>query len=158
MIPRPRQKKFHKINVIVEKAADRYPGGRALRKAALLTLEMEGVKKRFTIDILITGNKRIKDLNYRFLGKNSPTDVISFELKDITYPNRISKECLGEVAISCEMAVRQARRFGTSLKEETLLYVIHGVLHLLGYRDKSKRDRRLMEARQKKILERTCAT
>jgi len=81
---------------------------------------------------LITGDRELRRLNRRFLGKDYPTDVLSFPAPKGPAPaNR--RECsLGEVAISAERAARQARRFGHRTDEEICVLMLHGLLHLLG--------------------------
>jgi len=59
---------------------------------------------------------------------------------------------LGEVIICPEVALFQARERGHPLEDELLLLAIHGVLHLLGYKDEEDEDRRLMEEKEKNIL------
>ena len=75
---------------------------------------------------LITGDRELKNLNRRFLGKDYATDVLSF-------PAGGGKSAaLGELAISAERAADQAREFGHSMDDEIRILMLHGVLHLLG--------------------------
>ncbi len=81
---------------------------------------------------LISGDAELRRLNRRFLGKDRPTDVLSFP----SPPRRPCEEPgprpLGEIAISADRAARQARRFGHSLEEEIAILMLHGLLHLKG--------------------------
>lgn len=74
---------------------------------------------------LIAGDTTLCQLNYKFLGKNYPTDVLSF-------PAEPGDREWGEVAISAARARSQARRFGHSVEEEIAILMLHGVLHLRG--------------------------
>jgi len=74
---------------------------------------------------LITGDTALQRLNRRFLGKNYPTDVLSF-------PAVPGADELGELAISAQRAGEQARRFGHAIEEEIRILMLHGVLHLTG--------------------------
>jgi probable rRNA maturation factor len=74
---------------------------------------------------LLTNDAALQRLNRRFLGKNYPTDVLSF-------PAEADDGQLGELAISGERATAQAREFGHSVEEEIRVLMLHGVLHLMG--------------------------
>jgi probable rRNA maturation factor len=70
----------------------------------------------------------MKSLNKRFRGKNFPTDVLSFPAA-----RGLPANFKGEIAISVELAARNARRMGHSLAAEVKILTLHGVLHLAGY-------------------------
>lgn len=59
---------------------------------------------------------------------------------------------MGEVVVSVETAKRRAPEFGNRWEEELLLYVSHGMLHLMGWRDATPREREKMHRREKEIL------
>ena len=92
---------------------------------------------------------KIKELNLKYLGKNNPTDVMSF---DITEP-KDAKKLFADIVISTDRAFDNALTFHTKPLFELYLYVIHGILHILGYDDKSKRDRLFMRKKERQILE-----
>jgi len=79
---------------------------------------------------LITGDRELRRLNRQFLGKDYPTDVLSFPAGargGIPVPPD-----LGEIAISTARAARQARAFRHSADQEIRILMLHGVLHLMG--------------------------
>ena len=80
------------------------------------------------VNVLITTSAEMKSLNRRFRGKDKPTDVLSFPAD----PD-IQKQLTGEIAISAEIATKNARALGHSPAEEVKILVLHGVLHLRGY-------------------------
>ena len=80
------------------------------------------------VNVLLTSSAEMKSLNRRFRGKDKPTDVLSFPAD----PN-VQKQVAGEIAISAEIATRNARELGHSPAEEVKILVLHGVLHLRGY-------------------------
>jgi probable rRNA maturation factor len=82
------------------------------------------------VDILIATNKRLRDLNRRFRRKNAPTDVLSFP-----------RPSGGDIAISAQIALENAQRFGHSLANELKILVLHGMLHLAGYDHESDNGR-----------------
>ena len=95
------------------------------------------------ISVLIVSDRRIASLNRQFLNEGGPTDVITFQH--------------GEILISAETARHHARRFGNLLARELSLYVVHGLLHLHGFDDRSEVEARKMEAAQRKIFEKAAA-
>ena len=99
------------------------------------------------ISILFCDNKEIKKLNKKFFNKAQATDVIAFSLQD-----EFEKDYLGEVIVSVEQAVKISAEYGNTWKKELLLYLVHGILHLLGYDDIKKADRLKMEKKQQQIL------
>lgn len=106
-----------------------------IQKAALKVLSFEGVKLTGEITILFIGDKQIQELNLLYLGFDRPTDVISFD------SSLSKKEFVFDIAISVETALRNSRRFKSRPEDEILRYVIHGLLHLLGYNDNNKTNR-----------------
>ncbi|MBU2473886.1 MAG: rRNA maturation RNase YbeY [Candidatus Omnitrophica bacterium] len=115
---------------------------RYLTKTARL-LSISGKK----ISLLLCDNKLITDLNQRYFKKARPTDVIAFNLSDCFDP-----DYLGEVVVSVEEAVKVSGQLDLPWQEELLLYCVHGVLHLLGYDDRSKIKRVAMEKKQLQIM------
>ncbi|MZG30146.1 MAG: rRNA maturation RNase YbeY [Nitrospinae bacterium] len=85
------------------------------------------------ISILFIGDQGIRDLNQRFRGIDSPTDVLSFPQLVEDSPETPGPPVLGDVAISLETARTQSKEHGLSMDEELTLLLIHGILHLLGY-------------------------
>ncbi len=82
------------------------------------------------VDILISGNTRLRDLNRRFRHKNKPTDVLSFP-----------RPSGGDIAISAQIALDNAHHYGHSLATELKILVLHGMLHLAGYDHESDNGR-----------------
>jgi len=74
---------------------------------------------------------QMSNLHYRFMGDNSPTDVLTFNLAEESADNYIE----GEIYVDLQTAAKQADEFGITYNEETARLCIHGFLHLLGYDD-----------------------
>ena len=87
---------------------------------------------RGTVTIAILPNNRVRALNRKYRGKNAGTDVLSFPGSG-TY--------LGDIAISREIAQKQAKLLGHSVKIELRVLALHGLLHLLGYDHESDNGR-----------------
>ena len=103
----------------------------------LPTNRQTDLQKLREISVLIVSDRRIALLNRQFLGEAKPTDVITFQH--------------GEVFISAETARRQARQFRTTLKHELQLYLVHGLLHLHGFNDRTHVGAQEMERAQERI-------
>lgn len=100
------------------------------------------------ISLAIVTDPTIRDLNRRFLAHDEPTDVLSFVFQ--RRPGYLE----GEIIASGETAAANAARFGWSVEDELLLYVIHGTLHLAGYDDASPEALAEMRARERTYLSR----
>lgn len=93
---------------------------------------------RGEVNVVITGNRQIQALNRRFRFKDKPTDVLSF-------PAAAGDGLAGDIAISAQIARKNARSFGHSTAEELKILILHGMLHLAGYdheTDKGEMQRR----------------
>jgi probable rRNA maturation factor len=100
------------------------------------------------IGLAFVDNPTIHQLNKRYLDHDEPTDVLSFPLSDSH-----SKKLVGELVIGAEVALTEARNRGHDVRAELALYVIHGVLHLCGYDDKSPSAAQLMRDRERNYLQ-----
>jgi probable rRNA maturation factor len=118
---------------------------RILRRAVRAILADEGVAEA-EISLAIVDDRAIRELHRQFLGQDEPTDVLSFVFEQ-------SKGRLeGEVIASADTARTVASRYGNSPAKELLLYVIHGTLHLVGYRDDDRRAQAAMRAKEQEYL------
>jgi len=84
------------------------------------------------VDILVTGNQEIRQLNRRFRGQDKSTDVLSFPPQPAVAGNG-PRMPGGDIVISAQVAGENARRFGHSLSRELKILLLHGMLHLAGY-------------------------
>lgn len=104
---------------------------------------------RFTsaaISLAVVDDPTIHALNRRFLDHDYPTDVLSFALDER------DGHLEGEVILSADTAAAAADQFGWPAGNEQLLYVVHGMLHLIGHGDKSADDARRMLAAEEHYL------
>ena len=101
--------------------------------------------------MLIVDDARIRQLNARYRGIDRPTDVLGFAMREGLFAD-LHAQLLGDVVISAETALRQARARQHSLTEELTRLLIHGTLHLLGYdHEGSPADARLMRAKEREL-------
>lgn len=116
-----------------------------LARAARLILADHG-PETVELSVAVVDNPTIHALNRRFLNHDYPTDVLGFVLEE----QRQRLE--GEVIVSADMAAAEAGTHGMRPEDELLLYLIHGVLHLVGFDDKSPDERRRMRAAERHYL------
>jgi probable rRNA maturation factor len=112
----------------------------AFATAAVARVRMRNPKIRLPeeVGVFFVSDAHISRIHRDFLGIDGATDVITFHH--------------GEIFISVETAERQAREFSTSLLEEIHLYIVHGLLHLAGFDDRTERDHKRMAAAQQKMV------
>ena len=115
-----------------------------IKRAVKEVLRKEGRDAR--LSIVLVDNSRIKELNKQYFNSDEVTDVISFPLSN--NKNSLS----GEVIVSVETAVDTAGKRNISVEGEIVLYILHGILHLLGYDDGNEGDTRVMHEEESKIL------
>lgn len=134
------------------------------------TLEQEQVR-RAEISIALVDNASIHELNRRFLNHDYPTDVLSFLLDEEAFldeeprgkeapvrqraqgtPRGAARAFGGEVILSTEMALQTAMQYHWNPRDEVVLYLVHGLLHLCGYDDLTEQELQVMRAREREIL------
>lgn len=138
-----------KVNLINEQAFYRLPM-RQLENMSEFILRSQGIKNT-EVNILFTGDKIIRQFNKRFRRKDKATDVLSF-YEESNKEKAVKSSYLGEIVISVETARRQAKIYNQSVISEIRLYVIHGLLHLLGYRDYTPEEKKVMNKLQQALL------
>ena len=97
--------------------------------------ELTGIRDVF---VWLISDRRMSQLHREFLGQRGPTDVLTFQH--------------GEIFISVETAERHARVFGNPLVRELQLYIVHGLLHLHGFDDRTPAEAHKMKSTQERIL------
>lgn len=86
------------------------------------------IQKPRTVSVLFCSDARIHELNRIYRNKDKPTDVLSFAMTEAGFSSS-----LGDLVISTETTIRQAREYGVTREAETVRLMAHGILHLLGY-------------------------
>lgn len=99
--------------------------------------------------MVLVDDEHIAALNRTYRGVIGPTDVLAFPMTEGRF-GTLAPDCLGDVVISAETALRQAR--DGDLRAECALLLVHGILHLLGYDHGTPRQRERMWKRQAAIL------
>ena len=134
-----------KINLTFDVFTLRQPAVTSIiRRCVEATLDAEGVSVPCEINVFVTNDKGIRAINGASRGIDKATDVLSFPMFQLT-PGQLPEDwseyldpetdmCpLGDMAISLERAIAQAKEFGHSTRREIGYLTIHSMLHLLGY-------------------------
>ncbi|HLB52742.1 MAG TPA: rRNA maturation RNase YbeY [Chlamydiales bacterium] len=95
------------------------------------------------LSLFLVSKNRISSLHKQFFGDPTPTDCISLPL-DENY--------LGDLFVCPAVAIDYAKKKGLDPYEETLLYIIHSLLHLRGYDDLDPKKRRVMRKKEKRCM------
>jgi len=104
---------------------------RQIRSSIVRLLKRLGLEDR-ELSLLLVDNEEIREFNRLYLGRDYPTNVISFAMSEGAYGD-VNPQLLGDIVISVEKARSEGEESGASLKESLDFLIIHGLLHLLGY-------------------------
>lgn len=131
-------------------------------------LDYEECPYEAEVNLLLTMNEEIREMNARFREIDRATDVLSFPMVDYNEPGNFEfleeadeyfhpesgELMLGDIVISKEKVLSQAEEYGHSPKREYAFLIAHSMLHLMGYDHIEEEERVCMETRQNEILER----
>ena len=109
--------------------------------------------KNILFNVIIINNDSIHKINKEYRGIDRPTDVITFALEDNKQINMPEVRVLGDIYISYDKVISQAKEYNHSIKREICFLAVHGLLHLLGYDHMKKEDEIKMFSLQKELLE-----
>lgn len=153
----------HQIIMEADAAEDTAGVETLLERVIPAALEAEGVDVGCEINVLLTDDEGIRDINREMRKVDAPTDVLSFpmfELQPGDKPSQADADPatglvpLGDMCISLERARAQAAEYGHSPERETAYLAVHSLLHLLGYDHLDEGPMKAqMRAREEDILE-----
>ncbi len=103
------------------------------------------------VELIITDDATIQELNAEHRGKNNPTDVLSFPMEAPFTEQSVFGMPLGSIIIAESFVKEKAAEFGHSVQDELSLLFIHGMLHLLGFDHET--DDGEMRMREKELIE-----
>ena len=127
-----------------------------LVEVARTALEAEGLPPATQLSIALVGRERMAELNNEYLGKEGPTDVLSFPIEDFSDPPVRDPDgpplLLGDVIICPAVVHGNAAIAAVAFEDEMALMVVHGILHLMGRDHVVDAEAELMEQREREIL------
>lgn len=130
-------------------------------------LDYEECPYEVEVNLLLTMNDEIQEMNQNFRQIDRPTDVLSFPMIDYeeagnfdfledvmdSFHPESGELMLGDIVISKEKVISQAEEYGHSVEREYAFLIVHSMLHLFGYDHIEEDERMVMEAKQKEIME-----
>ena len=132
-----------------------------IRRVIRTALEAEGVTLPCEVDVLVTGDSGIHELNLAQRGVDAPTDVLSFPALELRPGEKPTAEDadpgtglvpLGDMALSYERVAAQAKEYGHSNRRELAYLVTHSVLHLLGYDHMDEGEQKALMREHEEII------
>ena len=131
------------------------------------TLDYEDCPYEVQVNIILTNNDEIQQINLEQRGVDAPTDVLSFPMVEYAYPSDFTvleaddmnsfdpdtgELILGDIVISVDKVIEQAEKYGHDIKREYAFLIAHSMLHLFGYDHMDEVERENMELKQEEIL------
>lgn len=142
------------------------PYRKIIRETVYAALEYERCPYEAEVSVILTDDEHIHALNAAHRGVDQATDVLSFpfhtyrapadfgdfEEREDAFNPESGELLLGDIVLSVEHIIAQAKEYGHTRKRELAFLVVHSMLHLMGYDHIEEEERSLMEARQREIL------
>ncbi len=159
------------MNVLIEKETDTelsFDYEALIRSVVSEALDYVGCPYETAVNVLLTDNEAIREMNREYRQIDRPTDVLSFPMIAYEEPadfSRLEEDpeayfdpdtgelLLGDIVISLEKMRAQAAEYGHSEQRELAFLVAHSMLHLSGYDHIEDGEREIMEAKQEEILQ-----
>lgn len=144
------------------------PYEKIIRDIIPAALDYEECPYEAEVNVILTDNEAIREINREQRDIDAPTDVLSFPMVDFEeesnfdhvedyvedYFNPETGELmLGDIVISVEKVIEQAENYGHSQERELAFLIAHSMLHLCGYDHMDDEEREVMEAKQREILD-----
>jgi probable rRNA maturation factor len=139
-----------------------------ITKVVEKALDLENCPYEIELNVILTDNNEIKEINREYRDIDTPTDVLSFPMVSYECPGDFSvldeedhdsfnpetgELLLGDIIISVEKVTVQAREYGHSEERELAFLTAHSMMHLFGYDHMEEEERMVMEDKQRKVLE-----
>ena len=118
-----------------------------LRQWIALTIQSHH-KKLGQIDYIFCSDEHLLQMNKQYLNHHTLTDIITFD-----YSNELTAEVAGEIYISINRVRENAEVFKCTFNDELHRVMIHGVLHLCGFKDKTKNQKQIMRAQEDEAIQ-----
>ncbi len=123
---------------------------RKIRKFTQDALDLLGCGKK-ELSLVFVNDRQITEINGDYLGRNKPTNVISFSMTEGEFGD-IESGLLGDVIVSVETAYRHAAGAGSRPLDEIQYLIIHGILHLIGYDHETREDGTMMRKKEAEVF------
>ncbi len=136
------------MDIVVENLQKKVALNRPQIKTLVTTILRHEAVKDYSLSVVFVTRQKIQALNKQFLKRSYATDVLSFDLRQ----EKKDRKLVGDIIISTDAVIKNAKIYKTTVPKELTLYVIHGILHLLGYDDHLPKDIARMRRKEEKLL------
>lgn len=134
------------INFFSEEISHTVKQKKAIKSWISDTIKAEGFELQ-ELNIILCSDDYLLNINKTYLNHNTYTDIITFDNSE-----NAGKIILGDIFISIERVFENSKKFNVSKTDELHRVIIHGTLHLLGYKDKSPKEKALMTKKENEYL------
>jgi len=147
------------MNIIITNNQKKYSLDlRRAKSLAKRTLNVLRLPENSSLSINFVGGSDMKYLNKKYFSREGATDVIALGYQETKRGRAYRDLCgryLGDIIICPDAAICNAKAYSKSFEYEISLYIVHGILHLLGYQDTGIINRKKMQKKQKEVLAKT---
>ena len=150
------------INIVTSNEQENYEIGEELmlmiEKVISECEDEEALNFDNEISLTFTDNENIRQINKEYRDIDDKTDVLSFpmyEIEDLEEEKKTKSKNLkplGDIVISLEQAVEQAKQFGHSFEREVCYLICHSMFHLMGYDHMTEEEKKIMREKEEKIM------
>ena len=144
-----------------------FDAGAVLKQVIEAALDAEECPYECEVEVLLTDNAGIQEINRENRGIDAPTDVLSFPMAEYPAPGDFSRleedeDCfhpetgellLGDIVISLDKVREQAEKYGHAEERELAFLTAHSMFHLMGYDHMEEEERKIMEEKQERLLD-----
>jgi len=139
-----------------------------IRRVILACMDYECCPYDAEINVLLTDDENIRQINHEYRAIDAATDVLSFPAVDYDIPGDFSRLeenvaayfnpesgelILGDIVISVDRALMQAEEYGHTIEREIAFLTAHSMFHLFGYDHMEEEEAKIMEQKQKAVLD-----
>lgn len=143
------------MDVIIDNSQDKVKIDESINEliktVVLECLKLENKGIGYEVSVTFVDDEEIRELNKEYRDVDKSTDVLSFPLEENEF-DIPEDTLLGDIVISAETAKRQSEEYGHSLDREIAYLTAHSMFHLLGYDHIIEADKKIMRAREKKVM------
>ncbi|MFO7822231.1 MAG: rRNA maturation RNase YbeY [Lentisphaeria bacterium] len=107
------------------------------------------------LHVILIGPRKMRHMNRDYLGHDYPTDVLAFDLSgfEVGAVPRTETQTRGEIYVCPQVAINACEDYNTCVAYELVLYVVHGMLHLVGEKDQTEMQKERMKKRERTVME-----
>jgi len=138
--------------LLIKRVKRRIPSRKFFLRITRKTLKLLKEKKKVTVAFILISPQESRYLNQYWRKKNKVALVLSFPLKDSSFPSPSPRQLLGDIFLCPEIIKREAPHFHLSLHDFYQRLIVHSLLHLYGYTHQGEEDTNRMERLERKII------